>query len=93
MDWGLVLAMALYLLAIAIAAVRSRSEEWGPRQIAGVTVFLAGAGVALFLDDAIAALDAGPAELAVWFEPIGVALMLLGGLVVWRRAELTVPTD
>jgi uncharacterized membrane protein YgdD (TMEM256/DUF423 family) len=93
MDWGLVLALALYLLAVGIAAVRSRSEAWGPPQIAGATVFLVGAGVALFLDDAVAALDAGPTALVAWSEPIGTALMLLGGLVVWRRADLTVPTD
>ncbi len=91
MDWLLVIAGGLYFLAVVIVAVRERAEDWTRQRTLGMTLFLAGAGVGLFLNDLVTTADGFLAILVGWAEPLGAVVMVLGGLLVWTSPDVTVP--
>lgn len=82
MDWLTLGSLALWLSAITVAATNARDDDWGRRKSLGVAVFIAGAGVALFVDDVVAtagfdaAVPPGPVEIG------GAAVMVVGLAVV-----------
>jgi len=83
MDWVLVFTLAIYLAAVGFALARSRADGWPPRETVGRGVFLAGAAVALFLDDLLAALAVDAPVPAATAELLGIGLMVVGGVVAW----------
>jgi len=87
MDWVLGLSIAVYLVAVGFALARSWADGWPPRQTLGRAVFLLGAALALFLDDAVATLAIDAPVLTAVSELLGVAVMVVGGVVAWWRTD------
>lgn len=93
MDWVFVATAALYVSAITVAASNARDEGWERRKAAGVATFLAGAGFALFYDDASAAIEGGLPLPVSWIEPLGAVVMLVGIVVAYTGSGRTTPSE